>query len=354
MLDRNRIEFAQVSPDMAPRLMVVVDTEEEFDWGQPLARENTSIQAIRAQGAAQDVFAKHGLVPCYVVDYPIATSDAGIEILSGFLRDGVCEIGAHLHPWVSPPHDEEVTPYNSYAGNLPEALERTKLTRLTETIEANLGVRPRVFRAGRWGAGPATGRILEDLGYEVDTSVVPHTDFSADGGPCYHGFGARPYWFGTERRLLEIPQSAGFAGLLRGAGPAVYPGLASPLGMALHGPGFAARLGLLERIRLTPEGVDAAALCRLTDSLLAQGRRIFVLTYHSPTLRPGCTPYVRDRADLAGFLATMARYLDYFRNRIGGQMDTPLGIFEALHDTAKSGVSNRYSGQAGRHGAQAS
>jgi len=334
MLDRSQIDYAELPGDDTPRLLVVVDTEEEFDWGQPLARENTAVTSIRAQDPAQEIFAKYGLVPTYVIDYPVANSDAGAEVLGGYLRAGACEVGGHLHPWVSPPHEEEVTPFNSYAGNLPKELERAKLTELTRAIVANLGVQPIVFRAGRWGLGPATCGILEDLGYLIDTSVVPHTDFSADGGPCFYGFGHRPYWTGGARRLLELPQSAGFAGLLARTGGAFYPSLISAPGLALHAPGIAARLGLLERIRLTPEGMDFADLRRLTASLLAQGCRIFTLTYHSPTLMPGGTPYVRDRADLTVFLATLDRYLDFFCRRIGGRPETPLGVYKALGGVA--------------------
>ncbi len=339
MLDKNHTDFAALPLDSAPRLMVIVDTEEEFDWAKPLARANTSVTSIRDQDPAQEIFARHGLVPTYVVDHPVAASDSGAEVLGGYLRAGACQIGAHLHPWVSPPHEEEVSAYNSYAGNLPEALEREKLTRLTRTIAENLGVEPRVFRAGRWGAGPATGRILEDLGYLVDTSVVPHTDFGADGGPCYYGFGHRPYWFGRERRLLEIPQTAGFAGLLAGCGPTLFPALISPLGTALRAPGVAARLRLVERIRLTPEGMDLAALCRLTRSLLAQGCQIFTLTYHSPTLKPGSTPYVRDRGDLGAFLETLDRYLAFFRMALGGRPTTALEAFQELSGPAEAPMS---------------
>ena len=336
MLDRSEIDYVKVPGGMTPRLMVVIDTEEEFDWSMPLARENTSVTAIRAQDPAQEIFAKHGIVPNYVIDYPIAASDAGAEVLGRYLKDGVCEVGAHLHPWVSPPHEEQVTAYNSYAGNLPEALERAKLLELTNTIEANLGLRPQVFRAGRWGLGRATGRILNDLGYLVDTSIVPHTDFGADGGPCFTGFDNRPFWTGAEPRLLEIPQSAGFAGLLTAQGPALFPSLISPLGMRLYAPAFAARLRLLERIRLTPEGIDFAALCRLTASLLRQGVRVFTLTYHSPTLQPGGTPYVRDQADLRAFLGTLDRYLAYFLKNLGGRPATPLEIYREWRGAASN------------------
>ena len=94
-----------------------------------------------------------------------------------------CVIGAHLHPWVNPPHDEIVCNYNSYPGNLPEELEKEKLHRLTETIADQFGERPIVYKAGRYGVGFNTSSVLEDLGYEIDTSVLSRTDLSDEEGP---------------------------------------------------------------------------------------------------------------------------------------------------------------------------
>ncbi len=175
-----------------------------------------------------------------------------------------------------------------------------------------------------------TTRHLEQLGYEVDLSVVPYTSFDADGGPDFRAFDFRPYWFGERRRLLAVPLSCGFAGVLARRGPAIFPTLAGPFGMRWHLPGIAARLGLLERIRLTPEGIDHAAHRRLTGSLLKQGCRIFTLTYHSPSLQPGCTPCVRNRDELARFLKTIDRYLDFFFNELGGQSITPAALYRLL------------------------
>lgn len=324
------MRFLEPPADAPPSLFVVIDTEEEFDWSRPHARANTAVGSIAAQHRAHAVFDKYGVVPIYVLDYPVAENETAAGILRDLLEAGRCEIGAHLHPWVNPPHEEEVTAHNSYAGNLPAPLERAKLEALTKRIETALGVRPRVFRAGRYGVGPATAGILEELGYRVDLSVVPRTSFAEDGGPDFRAFDAHPYRFGRDRDLLEIPLSCGFHGLLRAWGAGLYPALVSPLGMRLHAPGFAARLGLLERIRLTPEGIDHAAHRRLTESLLAQGRRIFSITYHSPSLEPGHTPYVRDAAELAAFLETLERYFDYFFNELGGRPTTPMALYDAL------------------------
>jgi hypothetical protein len=330
MLDRRSIAFAEPPPGTPPLLAVIVDTEEDFDWARPLARENTGVTSIAAQVRAQRIFARYGIVPTYVIDYPVASSKPAVRILREFLEHGQCEIGAHLHPWVNPPHEEEVNAQNSYPGNLPPRLERNKLERLTQKIEENFGKRPTVYKAGRYGVGPATARLLEDLGYCVDASVVPYTEFLEDGGPDFRGFGFRPYWFGKQRKMLELPLTCGFFGRARRMGANLYPILSNPLSMRFRAPGVFARLGILERIRLTPEGSDHAAHRRLSESLLKQGCRVFSFTYHSPSLEPGNTPYVRDQSDLSAFLDTMDRYFDYFMNALRGRPTTPMQLYEML------------------------
>lgn len=315
--------------------MVIVDTEEEFDWSAPLSRTNRSVNSVAAQSAAHEIFAKYGVVPTYVVDYPVAVTESSIGVLTDLLKAGVCEIGAHLHPWVNPPDVEDVNAFNSYPGNLPADLEREKLEILSAAIENNIGFRPRVYKAGRYGLGINTAAILKETGYDVDLSVVPYTSFAADGGPDYRTFGASPYWFGAKRKLLEIPLTCGFAGVLATSGPRAFPSLSSDLGMKLRLPGIAARLGLLERIRLTPEGIDHAAHRRLINSMLAEGHRVFAMTYHSPSLQPGNTPYVRDKGDLKAFLGTLRRTLDYFLNEIGGKATTPGALFRLLRPGAE-------------------
>jgi hypothetical protein len=322
--------------DQPPLLLVVIDTEEEFDWTRPHSRENTSVTAMAAQGKAQEIFASHGITPTYVVDYPVASSPAAVEALRTFSEPGHCRIGAHLHPWVNPPHSEPVNAYNSYPGNLPNALEREKLAILTRAITEAFGIRPLVYKAGRYGVGPATAQTLEDLGYLIDVSVVPFTSFAADGGPNFSTAAFHPSWFGSNCDLLEIPLSCGFYGLLRSIGPALFPYVSGDAGMRFRLPGILARSGLLERIRLTPEGVDLAANIRLARSLHYQGCRVFSFTYHSPSLVPGMTPYVRSEQQLLEFLRTMDRFFAFFRKELGGRPSEPIEIYNLLRQEAAS------------------
>jgi hypothetical protein len=323
---------APLAPEAAPatprvagarlQLAVVVDTEEEFDWSAPFARENRETLTIPAQARAHAIFDRLGIVPTYVIDHPVATDPAAAAFLRALAETGRAEIGAHLHPWVTPPFEEAVTSRNSYHGNLPPALERAKIAALTETVTAAFGSRPTVFKAGRYGFGPHTAAALVEHGYRIDCSFVPHMSFAADGGPSFYGRSTSPFWLDSGRRLLEIPLTSGFTGPLAAAAER-RPGLFdSDAAKRLHIPGVLARLGLAERIRLSPEGHSVEEQCRLLATLAARGQTLFTLAYHSPSLSPGHSPYVRTEADLAAFLANLEAVLAYFRDGLGGGFTT--------------------------------
>ena len=321
MLDPTTWKKADFDPDQGPLLAVVIDTEEEFDWGKPVDRASTRVQSIRHQVRAQKVFAEFGIVPTYVIDYPVASQPDGYGPLKEIFADGACDIGAHLHPWVNPPHDEEVCNLHSYPGNLPAELEARKLEVLKKTIEDNFGHRVRAYRAGRYGVGGNSTRVLRKLGFDIDSSIVPGSDFRRDEGPNFLACGPDPYWF-AGGEMLEIPVTAGYVGLLGDAGKRLYWPLSGPTGTRLRIPGILARLGLLERIRLSPEGIPFEDLRRLTRAMLARGHRVFTFSYHSPSMDVGHTPYVQSQADLDGFLDTLRRYFDFFINEVGGQPAT--------------------------------
>jgi hypothetical protein len=304
-----------------PQLAIVVDTEEEFDWERPFARESRSTTSIPAQARAHEVYDAYGVVPTYVIDHPVATDPIAVAFLRGLKEEGKAEIGAHLHPWVTPPHEEEVTTFNSYHCNLPARLERAKIVELTEAIAAGFGERPSVFKAGRYGFGESTCRVLIELGYRIDCSYVPHMSFAADGGPSYYRTPDQPFWLDRAAGLMEMPLTSGFIGRLAPLGTLAAPLLASPAAKRLHIPGILGRLGL-QRSRLSPEGVPAEEQCRLLDNMVRRGRRFFTLTYHSPSLAPGHTPYVRNEADVRGFLSDLATVLCHFRDAIGGEFTT--------------------------------
>ena len=332
MIERQLI---RIDPASRPVLVVVIHTEEEFDWDKPHDRNATGVAHMRHIDRAQNVFDEFGIVPNYVIDYPIAAQPEAFGPLKVFADAGRALIGAHLHPWVSPPHEEEVNARNSYPGNLPRALEHEKLRVLTDRITEAFGTPPLTYLAGRYGFGPNTGEILESLGYEVDISVAASIDYSADGGPDYSSYTSDPFWFGRSRRLLGLPGSGGYVGRLRSGGTALYRRLTQPGLRRARVSGAVARLRLLERIRLSPEDYSVPEMRRLTHALLADGIRVFVFSFHSPSVMPGGTPYVRSDADLDRFLEKCRRYFDFFLRELRGTAMTPLRVKEYLMRTSR-------------------
>ncbi len=309
-------------PETPPTLLVVVDTEEEFDWDAPFDRASTGVANIGFQHLAQDLFDAHAIAPTYVIDYPVATTASSVAILRPWLEARRCDIGAHLHPWVNPPDEEAVCARNSFASNLPVALMRRKLETLRDAIAASFGRAPTVYKAGRYGIGPDTAAVLSALGFTADTSVVPHGDFSAIEGPDFRGLPASPFLAGDD--IAEIPLSVHLIGRAARFGPALFPVLDRL--RALRLPGIAARLGLLERLRLSPEGHGFDDMRRQTEAALARGDRHMVLTYHSSSLMPGGSPYARSPAERDGVLRTLTQYIAYFTSLPGWATDTVAGL----------------------------
>jgi hypothetical protein len=293
------------------RFIVTVDTEEEFDWDQPLARENQGLGHLTRIDRFQQFCENEGVVPLWLVDWPVAKSPLAADLLCPAVAAGRAEVGVQLHPWVNPPFDEAVTPHNSFVGNLPPALEAAKLSALANQIEVAFGTTPVVYRAGRYGLGPNTARILHEQGIAIDTSVRPLFDYGSGGGPRYLGFPLHPYWLDDERTLLELPLTSSYWGMLRRQGDWIFPRLWRTPIMR----GVLARLGLLERIPLTPEGISVEEAIRAIDMALDDDLPLLVLSFHSPSLLPGHTPYVRNEDDLDALYDWWRRVFAYLERR---------------------------------------
>jgi hypothetical protein len=295
------------------RFWVTIDTEEDFDWEAPFARTGYRLASVPALAECQDYFERAAVRPIYLVDWPIVADDRAVAILRAAQDGGRCEIGAQLHPWVTPPHDEEVNERNSYTGNLPEALQRAKMTALRDAIRDRFGIAPTVYRAGRYGLGPDSAEMLAELGFRCDTSVRSGFDYRAGYGPDYRNAPLHPWWVRTgQGAVLEMPVTTVFDGWLGGAGRGIYHRIARSgtfAGAAL------ARLGLVERIALTPEGIPAERACKAIDLAVAARLPILNFSFHSPSLQPGNTPYVRSGEDLYTFYRWWDIVLDHLARR---------------------------------------
>ena len=125
-------DLIQLEANENPRFWVTIDTEEDFDWAAPFARTGYRLASVPALVDCQGYFERAGVRPIYLVGWPIVADDHAVAILGAAQDAGLCEVGAQLHPWVTPPHDEDVNARNSYTGNLPLDLQRAKMTALRD------------------------------------------------------------------------------------------------------------------------------------------------------------------------------------------------------------------------------
>jgi hypothetical protein len=300
------------------RFIIFADAEEEFDWNRPFDRSSTATETVSAVGRATARLNAAGAAPVYLCDYPIVNNPESAAIMRELVEQGACAIGTQLHPWVSPPFDEDVTHFNSYTGNLPVDLQRAKTTVLTEKIADAIGVRPTVYRAGRYGLGPSSLSILAELGYVMDVSVRATFDYSAEGGP---NFADMPIWpWLTDEGLLELPLTSAWTGTIRSR-----PWLHKRLNLR----GLLARARMLARIPLTPEGVPLRDALDAIQTLHDEGLDIFSLSFHTPSLVPGHTPYVRDATDLRTFWNWWDGVFDLFAR---------LGVLPVTYDALLAGL----------------
>lgn len=304
-------DFVRFQPECGQRFVLTVDTEEEFDWLKPIAREEHTVHTVARLAKFQEFCEGQQVVPIYLIDYPIATSPAAQEILRPAIAAGKAEVGVQLHPWVNPPHEEDVTEYNTFAGNLPHDLERAKFRTLRDAIERGFGATPLIYRAGRYGVGPNSADILADGGIAIDSSVRSSFDYSAGGGPNFRGFPLRPYWLNRDKALMEMPLTTVYWGPLRQLGPWLYPQMWRVPRLR----GVLARIGLLERIPLTPEGVTSEEAIRGIDIAIDEGLPVLVFSFHSPSLAPGYTPYVRSEDDLDRLYSWWRDVFGYLKQR---------------------------------------
>ena len=304
------------------RLIVTIDTEcdKSRSWrtASPLSFRSVTEAVPRR---LQPLFARFGIRPTYLLSPEVIADPSSREVLRS-LSD--VELTTHLHG------DYVVPSIKSwdFAGTLTdemqleygESLERAKMETLTELFRQQFGYQPLSFRAGRFGASRHTGRILQDLGYRVDSSVTPHVCWTTRTGekrPDYRGYPQNPYTLGSEGDIAR-PGSGGILEL---------PVTILPLGaIASNNPA--------EPIWFRPWYSDEDTLCRVLDYVLDQPavdgvHRPLVMMFHNVELFPGASPYPQTEAEVQRYLDMMARVFERAERR--GIQSCTMAEYAQLH-----------------------
>ena len=298
-----------------PLFMVGVDTEADDQWSLE-GRKLLSVENARALPRLQALCDTYGVRPSYLVTHEMATKEPARSILRDLLAQGRCEIGAHLHPWSSPPYRPE-----DLAGRYPSQLDdvqlETQIRELTSSIESSLGVRPVSYRAGRHGFDERSLRILEVLNYRVDTSIDPLFNETRKGGPSFAGAPVSPY----RPSSLDVRRPGGSSVLEIPVSSATSPALPKILEKrfaalpAIPWRGYLKRLGL-RAVWLRPSYSNVEDAKALASALVVRGVPTLNMLFHSSELVPGGSPYNQDAAAVDRFFSRLESVFEHIMRRL--------------------------------------
>ena len=319
-------------------IIITVDTEEEGLWGGGYSVTGNTTDNLRGLPRFQSACEELSTPPTYLIDAPVTEDLVAVDLMRTWQRQGRCEVGAHCHPWCNPPLPSRVQrPEETYLSNLPIDLQLEKLRWLTSRISEMMEQAPTSYRSGRYGFDHDTATILDDLGYLVDSSVLPLFDYRENGGPDYTLVSRKPYRFFAEetgRKLVEVPITSGFTRPGYEFQRKLWAGLRKQPWKRLRLPGIADRLGLARRVKLSPEQYTQEDLRGLIDSAVTDGLSTLVLMLHSSSLVPGMSPYAKTDSDLEAFYRTMTFAIRY---AVTEHQFTPVTLTQSVEQVFVSG-----------------
>lgn len=182
------------------KLVISIDVEEEGLFSGEYARTPPGVTNVAQLKRLEFIPREFGIPLTLLVTYQVARDPAAREVLYYWRDRYGTEIGAHLHPWNTPPFADLSEPEPVRSEKIPLPILKDKLANLVSAIQEGLGVTPRSFRMGRFDWGPKLLSLLPEMGFQVDSSMVPLTQ--KVGGPDYFLAPNDPF-------RLPVPGAAG-------------------------------------------------------------------------------------------------------------------------------------------------
>jgi peptidoglycan/xylan/chitin deacetylase (PgdA/CDA1 family) len=249
------------------------------------------------------LFRRFGAKPTYLLS-PELLRDA--RCVERFASLEGCELGTHLHGELAEPDAFEPDVTNAVQRDYPESVERAKISWLTGAFRAAFGRPPSSFRAGRFGLGPNTVSILQDLGYSVESSVTPHLDWShVSPGLSFIGSPTQPY-----HPDVKDPARPGSAALLE-VPVTIRPRALSRLPVVGK---------YVEPRWLRPTKTSGHALVTLARETIDDGRRtrperpiVLNAMFHNVEVVAGTSPYAATDEAARRIVDRLAALLDHAR-----------------------------------------
>ena len=198
-----------------PRLIITVDTEEQFDWSAPPCANTNTVNDPRDIDRFQKNCAEFGTAPIYFLSYPLLIDDRWRDYMRALVATRAASPGLHLHQWATPPATDLMSEKDSFQTNLPRDVYREKLRELADKFEAAIGARGIAHRAGRYGIANADYDLLAAIGVKFDFSPSAAFDFSDSGGPDFSGMSCKPFALSQDEWRIAVTPVCGARAISR-------------------------------------------------------------------------------------------------------------------------------------------
>jgi hypothetical protein len=294
------------------KLVISIDVEEEGLFSGEYARTPLGVSNVAQLQRLEFIPREFGFPLSLLVTYHAARDPAAREVLKYWRDRYGAEIGAHLHPWNTPPFADLSEPEPVRSEKMPLPVLKEKLANLVSAIQEGLGVTPRSFRMGRFDWGLKLLSLLPEIGFQVDSSMVPLTQ--KVGGPDYFLAPPDPFRLpvpgAAGETLLEIPLT--MIPLCPAAARLVYrlsAGFPGARGEPLRGwfP-YVLALGIHPVWFPFPSMRFAVRLHR------GRGGRVLNMFLHSSELMVGGTPQIPTEAAVERLVQKIRRFITWLQD----------------------------------------
>lgn len=300
-------------------LVLSVDVEEDGLFRGRYPRQVWGLQNLTGLDRLAALCRDFALRPTLLCTHAVGIDPDATAIVTGLRRSLGAELGAHLHPWSTPPFDESGAREPIHPEALAPGLLSAKLEMLLSTLSRAFGAPPASFRMGRFEIGPRALALLPRFGITTDASVVPLR--VVPGRVDHFLASAEPFAIapveGTSARgnesstLCEVPLTQ--QPLARGL-PALAWRVSRRLPSTLAERWLVA-VRYLGVVGLAPAWFSLAAMKHAATLHRQRGGRVLHLFLHSSDLFPGGSPAAATPARVDHLLRRLRAFLEWLRAR---------------------------------------
>lgn len=302
------------------KLAITIDVEEEGLFRGKYDSCNASVTNVSQLLRLDSIFMEWAIRPTLLTTYPVVTNETALNLLLELQERWKAEIGAHLHPWNTPPLQTLPYPEPVPSEFMSEELLKAKL----ETLMRGLcrgGIEPTSFRMGRFNMGPRMFSVLQETGIKVDSSIAPMQRYY--GGPDHLAAPTDPYFPDPmdprrpggskilEAPLTTVPLTRNLGLRLQALDESIIPRASVSW--------FAMCLGTLS-VQPLGSGLRRMKAAALAHS--ARGGQVLTLFFHSSELIAGGSPELPTSKHVNRFLNQLRAFIEWLCLRMNAEPTT--------------------------------